>query len=188
MEQKSAEEAQRHEFLNYVKSIKTVLAQPLHCKERPTNWDTNQRLQSYRLALESFALEKTTLTTSQKKMAEEVTTDPFNVLFDIGPPSSVLTCLQQMHRFSTCRVHHKLTAHVDQVLTALEMHRSPTAATDLLVGMSIFPKHVNLELLKGAARVGFSEQLITAAQALSVESTTDEDVVSCVLKFSPWDF
>ncbi|KAJ7296299.1 hypothetical protein O6H91_Y132400 [Diphasiastrum complanatum] len=63
-----------------------------------------------------------------------------------------------------------------EVLDALGLPKSSTAAVDVLIGMGVFPFHVNLDLLKSGLRVEFSDEILAAADALRSKAFSDADM------------
>ncbi|KAJ7539993.1 hypothetical protein O6H91_11G117600 [Diphasiastrum complanatum] len=63
-----------------------------------------------------------------------------------------------------------------QVLASLGMSKTPTSAVDVLIGMGIFPAHVNVELLKSRIRIDFSNELLAAAELIRNEPFPDIDL------------
>lgn len=56
--------------------------------------------------------------------------------------------------------------------------KNPAVVVNLLIGMGIFPVHVNVELFKMKNRVGFSTEHIAAVERLCDTPPADPDLVT----------
>lgn len=66
--------------------------------------------------------------------------------------------------------------HVFQILKAMGLAKTASAALNLLIDIGYFPAHVNLDLLKYNIRTDFSADLSSAAENLLAEPSDQDEV------------